>query len=636
MQTRPMHNVHLRPPFAAADSTSPRPSTQHASPNTPGARSPGLPSALEARRHRWLTQPASRAQRRERGEQPPPAAHAPPHMPFCAVLSPVDSTPSRTAHTFITLSAGALFAVALLSLYGSCSLSIPSRVGIRHMMLDVPHPGTSDGEGLHTSHVTSTRHKIPGSHEHERQRRTHAVDAYTRGRASARVVSCLPGAGSHDSTELSRSAQISKRAAAIPGKANAKPMTTHLQQHPRIMNYSGMAPLSRTLLTPVEATKVDMSEYFQANWYPRTEDGADCAQMRRLGPRGGGGKMLCLDVIPRPEEPCRVVSVDTGSNFGFEIALHERYPRCEIDVRCFRAEQSSTPPLYPTLHPQPRTPRSSTHTHIQHLPNSLMGGRQVYDGASFGREPVRHVPSFISFHPLNFRSRTWARFSGLRVDLLKINCEGCEFAAVPPFVQHVCPEQLMIDVHGTSNSGSDRHRQVQVLLTTLNRTHAIFYREPSMQHTDSTCIGFAMRRRDGACPELVHLRRSEALEVAGAASGSDAGLRAAAAEVEEEEKIRLAEEEIIEDAPLIPSSSNGAKRPSREEKRLEILSRRANRSKARLDATESQSAAVASYVASNAMSPKEIQRATLAFARYTAVRAKLQETGGKRRRRRRR
>jgi len=216
---------------------------------------------------------------------------------------------------------------------------------------------------------------------------------------------------------------------------------------------------------------VNMREYFQSHWNVGTPEGADCQRVRRIGPRGDGGKLLCLDAIPPPGTPCSVISVGVGGapneppDFRWEVDLHRQFPNCTIDV---------------------------------------------YDGTNFGRGAIRNAPPFIHFHPVNFDERTWMKHHGQVIDIFKIDCEGCEFTAVPSFVEHLCPEQFMIEVHAGLPS---LHARADKLMSTLNRTHGIFYKEPNIQHSDGTCLEFAWRRREdvpqsSACAAAVRRRRS--------------------------------------------------------------------------------------------------------------------------------
>ncbi|KAL1498733.1 hypothetical protein AB1Y20_014043 [Prymnesium parvum] len=198
---------------------------------------------------------------------------------------------------------------------------------------------------------------------------------------------------------------------------------------------------------------VNMREYFQSNWNVGTPAGADCGRIRRVGPAGDGGKNVCFDALPPPSEPCFVLSVGVGSNVGqpsdfrFEIDLHRRLPHC-------------------TFH--------------------------VYDGTNFNRGPILDAPDFVTFFPKDFSSTVWRSYAGRHIDIFKIDCEGCEFNSFEPYENMANVEQLLVEVHGFKG-----HADVEHLMTELNKTHGIFYREPNIQFTDGTCIEFAFRNRGG-------------------------------------------------------------------------------------------------------------------------------------------
>ena len=198
----------------------------------------------------------------------------------------------------------------------------------------------------------------------------------------------------------------------------------------------------------------NMREYFQSHWNPGTFEGFDCARMRRVGPPGDGGKMVCYDAIPMPPSECFVLSVGVGGDpgqppdFRFEVDLHRRFPHCSI---------------------------------------------HVYDGTNFGRGAIKNAPRFVKFYPENFAASTADRYRTKKVDLFKIDCEGCEFSTIQPVLDKVQIEQFNLEVHG-----ANRHGEVARLMGGINRTHGIYYKEPNIQHSDGTCIEFAFRHRHGA------------------------------------------------------------------------------------------------------------------------------------------
>jgi hypothetical protein len=157
--------------------------------------------------------------------------------------------------------------------------------------------------------------------------------------------------------------------------------------------------------------------------------------------------MLCLDTLPAPHERCLVISVGSAGDFGFEAALHRQLPHRSV---------------------------------------------HVHDGSNFGRGPIRNMPTFVNFFSEDFGAHTRRRYANVsQVDVLKVDCEGCEFEAVVPFIDRVPTQSLLVKIHG----GPHRRDDVQRLMTRLNRTHGIYYREPNIEHSDGTCIEFALRLR---------------------------------------------------------------------------------------------------------------------------------------------
>jgi len=226
------------------------------------------------------------------------------------------------------------------------------------------------------------------------------------------------------------------------GGAGAAPRAS-----PGVSSSSLSAHYSDMFAEPWPSTSLGASAYFQRSWHAGTDEGVDCATLRRVGPRGDGGKALCLD--GGLDARGLVVSVGVGNDWGFETALHRLCPTCPIEV---------------------------------------------FDGTNFGFGPAR-PPAFVDFHDEDFTPETWRRFVGRRVEVLKIDCEGCEFSSLPPFVERLSPRLILVEIHGNGHED-----EADALLRKLNTTHGIYYREPNMEFTDGGCIEFAMKRRGAAAP----------------------------------------------------------------------------------------------------------------------------------------
>tara|TARA_B110001452_G_C15230798_1_gene426360 strand:- start:1691 stop:2653 length:963 start_codon:yes stop_codon:yes gene_type:complete len=187
-------------------------------------------------------------------------------------------------------------------------------------------------------------------------------------------------------------------------------------------------------------TRWDALGYFEQTWLP--EPGR-CARMRRFGPsveQRDGGKTICEQgdgaAVPPLGAPgdCLVVSVGLNNDTDFEEALHSAHPACRIDGIDGTLDAAKSARL------------------AQAAPFVRLAGRAMFGIAS------------------------WKPYAAQRVRLLKIDCEGCEFDALPEWVQHVCTDAIVVEVHrmhfmrqGREDTAlADPHRR------RVERTHALF------------------------------------------------------------------------------------------------------------------------------------------------------------------
>lgn len=181
------------------------------------------------------------------------------------------------------------------------------------------------------------------------------------------------------------------------------------------------------------------------------ENARPCKSEQRVGGGGDGGKWVCLEHIPAPEQKCTVLSIGSGHDFSFEIEVHTRWPHCSI---------------------------------------------HVFDGTNFGRGAPKNTPQFVNFHLVNFHGRRSpdldeALRDSSQVDILKIDCEGCEFYALMPFLARVRVKQVLVELHGCLHRAYGKN---QHLMRMLSGMFGIFHVEPNYQHSDGTCVEFSMIR----------------------------------------------------------------------------------------------------------------------------------------------
>ena len=181
-------------------------------------------------------------------------------------------------------------------------------------------------------------------------------------------------------------------------------------------------------------TSFDAMGFFSATWTPEPRS---CTRLARFGPAVGaeGGKTLCLDnEAMRPGKPCFVMSVGLNGDTRFEEALHAYAPHCEI-----------------------------------------VGMDGTLNDAKL--QISKRLP-YLRFVPENFRKSTAARYAGRTVQLLKIDCESCEYTTIPQWLDVTCTEQVAVEVHkSVFQRPIQRVLSQHNLFAKLDRTHRLVFVE---------------------------------------------------------------------------------------------------------------------------------------------------------------
>lgn len=243
-------------------------------------------------------------------------------------------------------------------------------------------------------------------------------------------------------------------------------------------------------LDPRTFTAHQLVQFMSSNFLPRPPWGRECEQVVRTYGQAekrenasatwqafwadDGAKHLC-EPKRTLAHPCRVVSIGSNGDASFETQIHALSPHCSIDT---------------------------------------------WDGTLFGaRKKLRYaLPAFINFHAQNMDNDTWKAYARppgeapMTVNILKIDCEGCEFESLPAFLEHVCVTQILLEVHGcrcgrcfrlhssvrksmNSSEAWWRFERVNSLMTLLTRTHRIYKAVPNTRFSDGTCVEYSLQRR---------------------------------------------------------------------------------------------------------------------------------------------
>jgi len=147
--------------------------------------------------------------------------------------------------------------------------------------------------------------------------------------------------------------------------------------------------------------------YFQGNWEPSWH----CAYMQRLGEKGDGGKWVCDPYKIAGNKDCKVISIGSKNQFDFEESILELNPHCEIHTFDHTVEDPSNKP--PAVHFHP-----------------------------YGLGAVDEPPIYTW--------RTLMSKAGLKpgavIEILKIDCEGCEFQVWNEIAKGPI-RQVLMEVH---------------------------------------------------------------------------------------------------------------------------------------------------------------------------------------------
>jgi hypothetical protein len=203
-----------------------------------------------------------------------------------------------------------------------------------------------------------------------------------------------------------------------------------------------------------------VASYFAANWHPGQPHNLGCGALWRVGSSADGGKGLCLDVPGPQGEDCVVLSIGSNGDFTFETSMHAIAPLCDIHTFDGTMQTGSRAKLLKAAKPQ-----------------------------------------WVHFHHVNFDSQSHTSIREMlakrrqRVWVLKMDCEGCEFESLLPFLRDVCIDILLLEIHPKADI-----MPTHQLLSSINQTLGLYYREPNFDMLAEGKPGYfelAFRRRPG-------------------------------------------------------------------------------------------------------------------------------------------
>ena len=191
-------------------------------------------------------------------------------------------------------------------------------------------------------------------------------------------------------------------------------------------------------------------DYFTNNWEPTTT----CNFEERIGSQGDGGKWVCNPQGLKTR--CNVISIGSDNDFSFEEALHALNPACEI------------------------------HT--------------------FDHTIEPNAPAFVHFHPFGIGDTQTGRlltmdgiiqmagFTHKEIDIVKIDCEGCEIEVFPDMMGRPI-RQILMEVHGW---GSVSQYDMDDLFETMGRNKYVIFHKEANLNTKGECVEYGFVNMDFA------------------------------------------------------------------------------------------------------------------------------------------
>ncbi|XRB17673.1 methyltransferase [Pseudoscourfieldia marina] len=219
----------------------------------------------------------------------------------------------------------------------------------------------------------------------------------------------------------------SQRTLSLPSSM-CKPMSKETLESPKRSQVSFTPWVKRKLGCVFMAESGNGPNNARAWWQRFWEPCIACKDEERIGRIGDGGKWICDPQLVL-SKPCSVLSVGSSNEFSFEREMVERF-RCTIHIY----DHTSIPP----------TPGVDIPAHLMHLVK--------FHRTAFGTTVVDEQTTTLSVMVDNLIQAAGTD----RVDIFKIDCEGCEFSSFqsPENVQIVQKKvvQMQMEIHFGPNS----------------------------------------------------------------------------------------------------------------------------------------------------------------------------------------
>lgn len=206
--------------------------------------------------------------------------------------------------------------------------------------------------------------------------------------------------------------------------------------------------------------------YWQTNWDP---DFA-CFNEDSIGGSKDGHKWICDPHRLRKKDDCLVYSFGSNNDFSFERDFAAALPNCEVHV--FDPTDYST---------QMKAEGINATYHAWGMKASYTAERNTTE-TKYSRKYGRKLEGMV-FKTIK-QTMAALGHKGRRIDIFKIDCEGCEWNSYRDFLE-VDIRQMLIELHDWTYTTDDFFQDFH------DAGYAVFHKEPNIQFSAGSCVEYA-------------------------------------------------------------------------------------------------------------------------------------------------
>ena len=258
----------------------------------------------------------------------------------------------------------------------------------------------------------------------------------------------------------------SRPSAAVNRSASIVKMNKHKQCFSALNNWNNVWDDRRNIRRSTSTTSHELIEFFdlyepEANCFSEERFGGGMSGIR-YGAFGDGPKFICgVDLLATKEGDCLVYSVGSNNRIDFEVSV-KQFLGCE------------------------------THTFDPTIDSFVGGDYAIWHQWGLGKEGEKITFNQHTFRTMSLESiykRLGHQKTGRKIDILKIDCEMCEWAVMPLVFQAIASgkiqiDQILIEVH----MGEANHQSLRSFFEAADAAHMrVFHKE----RNHWGCQGFA-------------------------------------------------------------------------------------------------------------------------------------------------